>query len=617
MAAFATPAGAVIKGSFGVQPRGKVTVNEAPLRYHAGPVLTSSETYAIYWDPAGAYHPVWLRLLDGYLHDVGADSGKLSNVFAVDAQYTGAGGTRVKYQSTFRGAYTDSDKYPSTGNCSETAGGAVCLTDAQIKTELKAFIEANHLPSGLGVIYFVLTPPNVNVCTDGGGSGNCSNSTAKSGEEPNGFCGYHSAIEPTSASPILYAVQPWIAGSAGRVIKQLPLETEGPSAAVLACQNGETLVEPSQTGAPDEYGNYETGLVDLIISDLSVEQQNIDVDPLLTGWYQEGTKAEQGDVCQRVFNPAPETEPVTPKSTQAVRMNNETINGDPYYLQWAFNSVGVTSGKGITCWEGVTLAPHITVPNPVNVNDIVGFDANESEFTLDANLAERKFPSEEPFTAPKYAWVFGDGTEATTESPSVFHSYSQAGNYTVALTITDSGENKRTFTLSPLTVGKVEPHGIEKHEAEQTGNQPGQGGTPPAPGAPVAPAGKPAPGATALVSSRSWRGALKSGLLIHYSVSERVTGRFEVLLPSYIARRIHVHGPGASGLPTGMAGQTVIGKALLTTSASGASSLRIQFSPSAKSHLRRLRSVTLLLRLIVRNASAQSSTVLSTVTLSH
>src|SRR5437870_9832995 len=123
LAAGAAPAQALISGEFGIQRRGPVSVNETPLRYHGGPVVTSSDTYAIYWDPVGAYHGDWLQLVDGYLHDVGADSGKLSNVFAVLTQHTGPSGTRANYSSTFRGAYSDTTKYPASG-CTETAEGA-------------------------------------------------------------------------------------------------------------------------------------------------------------------------------------------------------------------------------------------------------------------------------------------------------------------------------------------------------------------------------------------------------------------------------------------------------------------------------------------------------------
>jgi hypothetical protein len=597
-----------VSGSFGVQPRAEAKFSFAPLQYHGGPVLTSSVTYAIYWDPVGAYRSDWLTLIDRYFHDVGADSGKLTNVFSVNTQYTGPSGTRANYQSTFRGAYSDTDKYPTSG-CTETKE-ATCLTDAQVRTELKAFVEANHLPTGINAIYFVLTPPRVNVCTDTGGKGNCSNSTSANPSEPNGFCGYHSVIEPSSPGPIVYGVQPWVAGSAGRVINQLPLATEESSPDVLTCQNGSFLVEPNQTGSQSPYGDFETGLADVIISDLSVEQSEIAIDPLLNGWYQKGTNAEQGDMCQRAFSPAPEELPKPPKATHALPLSDETINGNPYYLQWAFNSAGVTSGKGLTCWQGTELRPHITSPNPVNVGDVVGFDANETSFTLDANTSNLgAFPSEEPFTAPLYNWEFGDGATMFGTNASVFHSYQYGGTYNVTLTVTDSGGNTGSVVRPVTVVGPLAPStggsGQGGASTSSSGGATGGGKTPPR------------PVAAAAVASHSLRSALVRGLVVRYSVNERVTGHFEVLLATSLARRLHVHGPVATGLANGTPSETVVGKALLVTTAGGRNSVTIQFSKGTAARLHRLHRVSLIIRFVVRNASAQSSTVLMAVALSH
>src|SRR5207244_12264176 len=63
--------------------------------------------------------------------------------------------------------------------------------------------------------------------------------------------------------------------------------------------------------------------------------------------------------------------------------------------------------------------------------------------------------------------------------------------------------------------------------------------------------------------------SLRHGLVVRYSVSERVTGHFEVLLATSLARRLRLHGPNASGLATGTPPQTVIGKAFLVTAAGG------------------------------------------------
>lgn len=614
-------ADALVSGKFGLQTRAPVPIETEPLQYHGGPIVPASDTYAIYWDPLGAYRPDWMTQIDRYLHDVGAASGQLSNVFSLDGQYTGPGGTRASYESTFRGAYTDTTPYPENGpptGCEEPKGARHCLSNGEIEKELKDFVQAHGLPTGTNVVYFVLTPPEVTVCTDTGEEkGTCSVSDTSSVEEAkgitNGFCGYHSAIEPTSASPIVYAVQPWVAGNAGEVITQLPLATESATPAVLACENGSLLVEPNQTGGLSPFGDYETGLADVIVNDLSVEQNDIVVNPLLNGWYQASSNAEQSDMCQRQFIPAPEPLPTAPSSTKAISLSDQHINGDNYYLQWGFSSVGVTSGKGIVCWEDTVLAPHYTAPNPVNVGDVVGFDANESNIALDANTTKTD-PVTEPFTAPVYAWDFGDGTPAVsgTGLASVFHSYSSSGNYHVTLTVTDSAGNKQSFD-GVTTV--LSPGGAQSGSSGQAG-----GGQSAAASTGAAPGSTPLPTPTLVESvvSRSLKKATRLGLAVRYKVDEQVAGRAEALLESATAARLHIKAPLATGLPKGYPSEVVVGTAVLVTTRAGQGTVRVRFSKTIAKRLAKARRVKLTLRFVLRSASRppHTTTALSSIVLS-
>ena len=120
-----------------------------------------------------------------------------------------------------------------------------------------------------------------------------------------------------------------------------------------------------------------------------------------------------------------------------------------------------------------------------------------------------------------------------------------------------------------------------------------------------------------IVASRSLRRALRHGLVVRYSVSERVTGHFEVLLATSLARRLRVHGPAATGLAAGTPPQTVIGKAFLVTAAGGHNTVTIKFSKATAARLSRVHGVSLMLRLLVRNASSGSAGVITTVTLSR
>jgi PKD repeat protein len=618
---WAASAGAVISGEFGVQKRAEVTVNKlSPLQYHGGPVLHSSVAYAIYWDPVGNYRGDWKELINEYFKHVGSESGSLNDVFALDSQYTDKTG-RAANQSVFRGSYTDEDAYPTSGNCGATNEFG-CITDGQIRAELQHVIAIGALPGATGTpVYYVLTPPGVTVCTKASG-GECSNSTATGSEPPNGMCGYHSAIEPSGSKPVIYAVQPWVAGDAGQeLISETPLVTSEPTADVLACQDdAEPLEEPNQIEGPDPWGNFASALADVIVSDLSVEQSNVVADPLLDGWYQEGTEAEQGDMCQWRYGPPPEKTPTVNEFTHAATRTNETIDGQHYFVQWEFNSTGLVSHSTYGCWSGASLVVQYTAPNPVNVGDVVGFDGTESNMTLNAKATG--LPANEPFTPAVYTWNFGDGaTVSGTGDASVFHAYSSAGTYTATLTVTDSGGNDGSFSQQ-ITVNGTSTPGAGTQAATGSGSSGGSSGGAGSGSGTGSPgtgggASSPDPVASQSVLSHSLSRTTSSGLVVSYSVNEQATGHFEVLLAASLARRIGLHYPLAKGLPKGTPRQEVIAKALLVTSKGGHSTMKIELGKVTAKRLRRLGKVSLMLRLILRGPGGGSTTVLSKISLSH
>jgi hypothetical protein len=618
---FTAAADAVISGGYGYQRRKAPARKIEPLQYHGGPVLHSSDSYTIYWDPTETYRGEWKELINGYMQDVGADRTQ-GDVFALNGQYGDSGGGAAN-NSTFRGSHTDSDPYPASG-CTEPAAFA-CLTDAQIRAELQHVVSSGALPGATGPgVYYVLTPPGVVVCTDAGGNGNCSNSTTS--EPTNGICGYHSVINPGGAGQIIYAVQPWVAGDAGRVESTNPLTTAEPTEDVLACQaDTPTLVEPNQLATANVLSDYMTGLPDVLINDLSIEQSNIVVDPLLNGWFQTATKAEQGDMCQTNFGPPPETQMTADPHTHAASFSNESINGHSYYVQWAFDSTWLTNGKGYYCWQGDNLTPHFTAPNPVNAGDVVGFDSTESLITLQA--AASGLPSDEPYIAPVYSWDFGDGTSVSgVTDASVFHTFQYGGSYEVKLTVTDSARQTASFVSTVTVDGPPPPAPPGPSPTPSPGPSPGTGaggsstGSTVSGGTGTTGSGAPQPVvvATQAATSHSLASVLRSGLVVHYSVSSQVAGRFEVLLASSVARKIGLKGPLATGLAAGTPPQIVIAKAILVTTQGGHSSYKIKFSRSTAAKLHKLRKVSLMVRMVVHNPSSPvPTTVLSTVNLSH
>ena len=112
--------------------------------------------------------------------------------------------------------------------------------------------------------------------------------------------------------------------------------------------------------------------------------------------------------------------------------------------------------------------------------------------------------------------------------------------------------------------------------------------------------------ASAAAVSHSLASALKKGLVISYSVNEQVAGQFQVLLASSIAKRIGLHGAPATDMPAGSEPSIVIGKAILVTTKGGRNTVKIQFGKKTAAKLRKLRSVTLTIRLVVRNASSRT-----------
>lgn len=636
-ALLATPAFAVVEQvkeeagtvEVGVIPRkpAPVVAPAKALQWHGGPVDSATDVYAIYWDPVKAYRSDWMQLIDGYLHNVGVDSGELGNVFALNAQYRSATGERASYNVTFRGAYTDTYPYPAVSGCSEPEIQPKCLTDAQIRAELKRFVTAEQLPTGREVVYYVLTPEAVTVCLDkGAGSGNCSTSTEELKEEQEdttgaalaatGFCGYHSVIEPVSASPIVYAVQPWVAGHAGHVLSESPLANRVPTGAALACQNGKTLVEPNQRTSFTRNADYETGLADLIIGDLSLEQADIMDDPMLgSGWFQDTSNAEQSDMCRWAFGAKnkeeKKEEEKKKEGTEAETLATQTIGGDLYYLQFGYDSTGISSGHGATCWNGVEVNPHFTATDVVRGGDVVAFDALESNMTLAANT--ELLAADEPFTAPEYEWHFGDGSSVgPTHEASVFHTYQYAGAYTVTLKVTDSGGYTRSFSAVTPVGGPPAPAAPSK-AAATTSSAGGSvsGSTSSSLGAPTI---------SESVLSRSLSKAVHLGLAIHYNVNEQVAGRVEALLDGSTAARLGIKGRTATGLPKGYPREIVVGNAVLVTTRAGKGTIRIRFSKTAAARLAKAHQLKLTLRFVLRSATpagVRTTTTLSSVTLNH
>jgi PKD repeat protein len=54
----------------------------------------------------------------------------------------------------------------------------------------------------------------------------------------------------------------------------------------------------------------------------------------------------------------------------------------------------------------------------------------------------------------RYFWTFGDGTHATTDVPTVSHTYANAGTYTVTLKLTDAAGTSTTRVFTGQTMSR-------------------------------------------------------------------------------------------------------------------------------------------------------------------
>jgi len=398
---------------------------------------------------------------------------------------------------------------------------------------------------------------------------------------------------------------------------------------------GPHLQEPNQLGEViDVDSDHDLGLSDVIINQIATQQQNAVTDPLLNAW-QDSSGKEVMDECRNNFEPKPGGAANAVPTTRSGTLFNQTIGKD-YYLNDAFNMAGMRLPyPAVTCLQGVTDNPVFTAPNAVNANEIVGFNGMESSIYLNSTLT---FPSK-ALTYPTFTWNFGDGTPevggfapgSTSEnspasSPcpapwiapcaaSTFHSYTYGGTYQVTLTVKDVGGHVNSVT-QPITVVGPQPPAAAGSGSGQLNGSGGAGTGAPGSGPGGSPGGvHHTPVATAAILSRSLRRALRKGIVIRFSVNEALAGHVEVMLAASIARRRHIAGASAVGLPAGTPPQTIIAKSVLITAKGGTGTLTLHVGSKTAERLRRLHKASFLMRLMVRNGTGGNVIVLAPATL--
>jgi len=515
---------------------------ESGLCFHSGgKVMHGNETFALVWDPLRQSFATTKEYVEQFLKDVADGSGTLTSPYAVTPQYTDSSG-RAANASLYGGAcddfgvhggsacsfssgpllpgheYTPAEGCPATGTNDfytpeprpepspelEEGPNHVCLTDAQLKSEITTMVEQTgiigHTQPGYTPLLVLLTPTGVETCLDAAGklcsangiltppepkltttstggtveagkyqieityvtasgeglptvpetvttSGSTSTITIKSPPPANGATGWHA-----------YITQP-----NGKVFaRQQP--------APVAIGTSFTLTGPPAAGLEPEPNPY------FCSYHSRVNVGGTEVDYVVQPWTAM-TACDEPDAPQ--IQPGPfeprklETElgeqlvsPLSQSHIAAVvnpelngwfaldgseindngciplkdGLDKATINGKSYVLRREFNNGWLLETDPYV----YRCAPEVIL---------------EPKFVVPSPIDQGKVvefdgsvsPSTLVVPAAGYAWEFGDGTTAV--GPSVEHVYAKGGTYSVKLTLTDRGGNVRSITQTINVTG--------------------------------------------------------------------------------------------------------------------------------------------------------------------
>jgi len=300
-----------------------------PVVFHGGAVMaTPTVITPIYWDPSSTFSASYKAITDGFLNNVAADSGKLTNFFSdllqYDIPYSVEAGTPVIDTDGIVNGCT-----PQSGpQYSDNSGYTQCITSDQTVAEVQAVVSAHSLPADLAHLYVIFLPKGV--------------------ESQDSGCSYHSS--DANAPPILDSI---------------PF----PSGIADDCA-------PSTIEAPN--GNADADLAVGLMSHEIMEAISNPEDS--GGWWSppRGSMFRSGgeiaDPCGLVEGNALGGSPGS--------LYNQVINGDHYYVQEMFSNENyVFGGKKKMCIQRVDM-PTATLkvsPKHPSVGHSVRFNAKKPE----------------------------------------------------------------------------------------------------------------------------------------------------------------------------------------------------------------------------------------------
>ncbi len=420
------------------------------LFYFGGPVMHEPTVYPIFWDPGStpeppkepgeteqkgtleSFPPGYEEEIETFLLNVERASGEpLSNVFSVDLLYGSVeGGVEHPGSYAWRFGRTLEDKAAlpprSEAECpAATAeeeakeneggfglppGGEPCITDSQLQVQLKSFVKEKGLAAGMGDLYLVLTPPDLNSCA--GGKGQAAECTT------NSYCAYHSDVKGLSESEdIVYANLPY----GKRTGCETPDEPNGNPADdevnLISHEGNEAITDPLGGEAEEAGAEAKIGWLSLSgneVADLCTTpyfDDAIDVGEELDayGALLGGTPRDRIKGGELVEGPEPGT------------AYNQLIAGGHYLLQREWSD----AAEGCVEHAPLPTASFSVSSSSPTTGEALTFDGESSS----AGAGKLDY----------YEWEFGDGSKASG-SAIAEHTYTSPGTYEVKLTVAnDSG----------------------------------------------------------------------------------------------------------------------------------------------------------------------------------
>jgi len=170
-------------------------------------------------------------------------------------------------------------------------------------------------------------------------------------------------------------------------------------------------------------------------------------------------------VVQPHLNVTNSGQPTAGESPLAVAFTSSPTGGTlGYTYAWTFGDGGTSASQSpshtytavgtytarltVTDAIGATATPTAVT---ITVNPPPTATASAGKLAGDAPLAVTFTGTASSGTAPySYAWTFGDGGASTSQSPS--HTYTSAGTFQAALTVTDAAGRTASATTAPITV---------------------------------------------------------------------------------------------------------------------------------------------------------------------